>query len=364
MSPAAGVVLFLAPALGPSLGGVLISNLGWPSIFLLNVPFALVGIFGVMKMDGDLAPRRDGGARFDAAGLSLLSAGLALSTYGASQAPITGWWSAAALPFWAVGLAFLAGYAVWARRRQGPAVSLALLADPQGALAIGLSVITGLALFAVLFLVPVYVQDVQGFSAMAAGLMLLPQGLVLAAGTMLGDVLTKRRLVRPGVISGMAILAASTATLALLTPSTPAWTTALLLCGRGFALGLTIQPLIVTTLGRLAPRELADASTLFNIVERVAGSFGVALIGTFFQVRAMSHVDAALGVLPSGGGGLNSLAQLPAPLRALVAIAITDGFHDTIWVLVGLCATGCLASLFLKGRSRGGGTLRVPATVP
>jgi len=105
-------------------------------------------------------------------------------------------------------------------------------------------------------------------------------------------------------------------------------------------------PLLVATLGRLPQARLADANTLFNIVERVAGSFGVALLATFFQVRVHVHT-AAFGRVPEAGSGLIALSQLPALIRTRVQDAATAGFHDTVWLMVGLGVVGFLVSLFL-----------------
>lgn len=328
MSPAAGIVLFLAPALGPSIGGVLISTFGWQSVFLVNVPFALIGLAGVLGMAPGVAPGRDTTARFDTVGLLVLSLGLVLATYGASLGPASGWWSSEALPFWLGGLVLLAGYTVWAFVRRHPVIDLRVLRSRDPALAMVLSIIAGLVLFAVLFLMPVFIQDVQGQSATAAGVLLLPQGITMAAGTILGDVLTRRRVVRPSVIIGLVVLALMTSALTLIQADTPGWQLALLLCGRGLAMGLVIQPLLVATLGELPQHELADANTLFNIVERVAGSFGVALVATFFQAHVRAHVTAGAGV----------------------QVAAVDGFHDTIWLLVALAGAGFAISLLLSRR--------------
>jgi EmrB/QacA subfamily drug resistance transporter len=317
MSPAAGMMLFLAPALGPSLGGVLISTFGWQSVFLVNVPFGVLGVIGALGVDSRLAPGHDRSAPFDAVGLVVLSLGLVLATYGASRGPSSGWWSADALPFWLGGLVMLAAYAVWAWVRPHPAVGIRMLSSRDPALAIGLSIIAGLVLFAVLFLMPVFIQDVQRQSTISTGLLLLPQGIVMAAGTIVGDVLTRLGLVRPGVVTGMVVLALTTASLTLIDATTPGWAIALLLCGRGMALGLIIQPLLVATLGDLPHSQLADANALFNIVERVAGSFGVALMATFFQARTVADGSAVAG------------------------------FHDTVWLLVGLSGLGFLLSLLL-----------------
>ncbi|HEX6547488.1 MAG TPA: DHA2 family efflux MFS transporter permease subunit [Candidatus Dormibacteraeota bacterium] len=320
LSPAAGIVLFLAPAIGPSLGGILIAAFGWQSVFLVNLPLGLLGLAGVLKVDAGMIPGRAESARFDPIGLVLLSLGLALSIYGASQGPSVGWLSRQAFPFWSVGVVLLLAYAGWAWRHPHPVVGLRILRERDPGLAIGISVLAGVVLFAVLFLMPIFLQNLQGRSPVAAGLVLLPQGLVMAFGTVLGDQLTRRGKVRGSVVAGMLLLAATTASLIFIDASTSPWLIALLLSGRGLALGLIIQPLLVATLGELPASELADANTLFNVVERVAGSFGVALIATFLQARIALHPDPVAG------------------------------FHDTVWLLVVLAGLGAPFALLLSRR--------------
>jgi hypothetical protein len=88
------------------------------------------------------------------------------------------------------------------------------------------------------------------------------------------------------VPGGLALLAASTLGLVLLTATTPLWVTTVLLCGRGVALGLTIQPLVMVFLAGVGESQLPDANTLFNMAERLSGSFGIALLATLYASRA------------------------------------------------------------------------------
>ncbi len=103
--------------------------------------------------------------------------------------------------------------------------------------------------------------------------------------------LIERAKQHPGVITvsvagGLALLAASTLGLLLLTATTPVWVTTGLLCGRGVALGLTIQPLVMGFIAGLDERRMPDANTLFNMAERLSGSFGIALLATLYGRRA------------------------------------------------------------------------------
>ncbi len=120
MPPSAGIMLFAAPALGPALGGLLIGAFGWRSVFLINVPIGLAALAGLRLLRRARGEQRgDPAARLDLPGLVLLSAGLGLASYGASQGPGHGWLSAASAPAWLGGLALIGGYLLWYRSRPG-----------------------------------------------------------------------------------------------------------------------------------------------------------------------------------------------------------------------------------------------------
>jgi EmrB/QacA subfamily drug resistance transporter len=352
MSPAAAILLFMAPAAGPTVGGLLIPTFGWQSIFLINVPFGILGILGALRLDSRLAHPRRPGAVLDAIGLALLSIGLVFTLYGVSEGPRVGWSNLQAWPFWAAGLAATAAYVGWALRHRHPAVDLKLVLEPQPALAVALSVITSAVLFAALFLVPVFMQTVQGMTALEAGLALLPQGLVLGVATIAGTAVAKRISTRLTVVVGMVLLTAMTAGLLTLDIQTPGWQTALILSGRGLAMGLVITPLVFTTLSRVPSAESADANTLFNVVQRLGGSFGIALLATFLQSREEAHISAVLQPLGLSASSLGSTAAgaaaIPESLRHALGQAAVAGFHDTFLLLTAVSAAGVVLALFLR----------------
>ncbi len=139
---------------------------------------------------------------------------------------------------------------------------------------------------------------------------------------LLGTPLAARLGIRATALLGLIILVLGTAALLRVTATTPAWVTALILCGRGLASGLTIQPVLTVMIGGLAPAEIPDGNTLFNVAQRLGGSLGIPLLGTFYALRERMRVDAALRALglPVAGNGQGGLgasgARLPAPVRA------------------------------------------------
>jgi predicted MFS family arabinose efflux permease len=153
-------------------------------------------------------------------------------------------------------------------------------------------VLSSLVLYAVLFLAPVYLQSIQHRPTSVAGLAMLAPGLVMGVSSPLGDRVVERYSVRVAVIAGMLLLAVTTAAMVALDAATPVWITTLLLCGRGMAIGLTAQPLVLSLLGGLAPERAPDGNTLFSVAQRLAGSFGIALLATYFAARTAASGSA------------------------------------------------------------------------
>lgn len=316
MSPVAGIMLFLGPALGPSLGGVLIGAWGWRAIFFVNVPIGVAAAFSTRRIPRTLAPARPPGARFDAVGWAILSAGLAFLLFGAGSSETDGW---AALQSWiplVAGVALLGGYALWARRASHPIVDLALLRRRTAVLSLTLCAFASVVTYAAIFLLPVFVQTAQGYSALAAGAALLPQGVLTGLSLALGPRLLARLSVRVTVALGFALLTVASVALLAIDLSTPLWVTSAVLAVRAVSIGLVISPLLAVMLRGVGDAELADANTLFSIWQRIAGSIGIAVIVTLFTQNAVASGPVA-------------------------------GLHDAAGALIGLSALALVGALFL-----------------
>jgi EmrB/QacA subfamily drug resistance transporter len=317
ISPLAGIMLFLGPALGPTVGGALIGAGGWRVIFLINVPFGALAAVAVRFVPAALAPSRTPGARFDLPGLVLLTAGLTGLLFAASQGPASGWTSAATVVPLTAGAVLLAGYAGWALRRDQPALDLSLARQHVPALSIVLCALASVVTWAAVFLLPVFMQSVQGRGALAAGLTLLPQGLITGLSTALAPRLLTRLTIRVTVLTGFAVLAVASLGLLLVGETTPLWLIALILACRSVSIGLVINPLLQALTEPLRPEQLGDANTLFNTCQRIAGSFGIGLLAALYATRARAHgpVPALhlVGLVLAAIAGAAALAALALP---------------------------------------------------
>jgi len=314
-SPLAGIMLFLGPALGPTVGGALIGAGGWRTIFLINVPLGALAAIAVRFVPAQLAPARVPGVKFDVPGLVLLTAGLSGLLLGASQGASEGWTAAAWAPLVA-GAVLLAGYVGWATRVDQPALDLSLARRRVPALAMGLCALASVVTWAAVFLLPVFVQSVQGRTALAAGLAMAPQGLITGLSTALASRLLAGFTVRVTVLTGFAVLAVASLGLLIIGALTPLWVIAAILACRSASIGLIISPLLQALTDPLRPEQLGDANTLFNAWQRVAGSFGIGLVASLYATQARLH----------------------GPVAALHTIGV---------VIVALCLVGLLTALAL-----------------
>lgn len=313
----AALVLFLAPALGPTLGGLLLLGGDWEWIFLVNVPIGALGIVALRRVPRGIGSPADPGARFDPAAFALLGTGLVLTLLGAFQATVSGWGSLDAGGCLGAGLVLLGAYVLWAPRRPHPPVDLAMARTPSAVLGLGLQIICSVVAFGTVFLMPVFTESVQGHTAMQTGLALLPQGVLMGVGTWAGQRLAARVPLRTLVTGGFAGLAAASLLLLTLDLSTPLWVVAMILSGRALAVGLVTTPLLVALLAPLAESQLADGNTLFSIAQRVGGSVGVSILAAV-------------------------VAGAASPGRAV------ERFHVAGVVLVTLAALAAAGSLFLR----------------
>jgi EmrB/QacA subfamily drug resistance transporter len=324
----AALVLFLAPAIGPTLGGLLVGAGGWRWIFLVNVPVGVVGLLLQIWMPRSLGAAADRGTRFDPIGFVLLAVGLTAALLGATEGASDGWGSPASYAPLAGGFILLVAYVLWALRREHPAVDITLLRHRESALAVVLQVLCSVVAFGTVFLVPVFTESVQGFSAVDTGLALLPQGIIMGLGTYVGQKISGRVPLRVLVVTGFAVLAASSVFLMLIEHDTPLWVTALMLSGRAIAIGFVTTPLLVAMLAPLPEAQLADGNTLFNITQRLGGSLGVSILGSLVAGTTLAEV--------------------------------VDSFHVVGVVLVAIAVVAGVIALFL-GDAKGTGS--VPSTV-
>jgi EmrB/QacA subfamily drug resistance transporter len=278
----------LAPALGPVLGGLLVTDLSWRWVFYVNLPIGAVALaFGALFLTQTTESQP---GRFDLAGFLLSGIGLGLLMYGVSEGPDLGWGSATVLACIPAGLVLLAGMVAVEMRTAQPIVALRLLGNRLFRSANGVMILASVAFLGTLFVITLYYQDGRGLSALQSGLSTFPE----AIGVMLGAQLASRVLYprlgpRRHIAAGLAGVAVSIGLLSLLGAQSSLWWARLLMFTLGFAMAQVFVPTQAAAFATITPAATGRASTMFNAVRQLGGAIGVALLTTVIVLVGAAH---------------------------------------------------------------------------
>jgi EmrB/QacA subfamily drug resistance transporter len=323
-----GLPALLGPVLGPVIGGAILTHLSWRFMFWVNVPFCVVGIllaWRYLNVDG---PARQGPAaarpRLDLPGLLLVAPGTAVVLLGLANAGTDAGFAHpdVIIPL-VIGVVLLAAFTGYALRTSGPLVEIRLLAKRSVGSSSAVLFFSGFSLYGAMLLLPLYYQDVRGSTALAAGIMLVPQGV----GTLLSRFVTGSNIDRFGArnitVAGFAIVAAATVPFALSGPHTSEWLLAVWMVIRGFGLGAVTMPVMVASYIGLDKQQIPHSSVLTRTAQQIGGSFGTAVLAVILEEAIAAH---------------------PA--------ALVDAFHVAFWWSAGFSAIAVLLSLWLPGAQR------------
>lgn len=325
----------VATACGPIVGGLLVSTIGWRSIFWLNVPICAAMIVATLRyVPESKAPRP---RRVDVPGQLLMIALLGSLTYAVIQGPDSGWTAAPVLALFAVAVLAAAAFAVVERRTAEPLVELRFFRSRPFTGASVIAVLAFTVLGGFLFVITLYLQQVRGDSPLRAGLSLLPATLVMAAAAPVAGQLTARRGSRiPLVGSGVGI-AAGMALLLSLSPGTSSLYLAVALAVLGAGLGLVNPPITGTAVAGMPPAQAGVASAVISVTRQVGSVLGVAVMGDLVTtgvsrgmaagqthavaLAAASHASWILGIacglLIAAAGYFTTTARAHATARAV-----------------------------------------------
>ena len=348
MVAALGLPMMVGPILGPTLGGWLVEFVNWRLIFFVNVP---VGVAGAVLTALLLRGRPAGAERqpLDIAGLLLATPAVVAIVYGLSQPSGSGWASAETLVPLIGGAALLVAFCALEVRRRSPLIDIRVFRDAAFTASMTLNFFIGVALFGSVLLVPLFLQQLQGYSALDAGVVLAAQGLAAAAAMPFVGVLVDRFGARSIVPVGLALLTGASLWMTTLSPETPRATVALMLAARGFGMGLSMMPSMSSAYVTLAPSLISRATAISNVVQRVASGLGVAIVATILSERIHAHLPA----VPAGAGGGNLAGlHVPAALKAAIVAQAARGFDDAFWVTAGMSLVCFPMALLLRRAMR------------
>jgi EmrB/QacA subfamily drug resistance transporter len=284
---AVSLPLALGPILGPVIGGVILNWLSWRWLFLVNVPVIAVGLVLAWRLlPADRPAPGAGRARLDVTGLVLLASALAGVLLGLSNLSEDGGIGhvGVLVPLLA-GMALLGAFTAWALRAGGrqPIVDIRLLRLRSLGSASSVLFTAGAAMYAGMFLLPLYYQQLRGESVLDAGLLLIPQGAgSLAARFVVGKLVTRlgARLV---TIASFLIAAVATVPFAFAGPHTSPWLLGAALVIRGFGIGAVLVPPMSVAYQDVSPAGVPHATMNTRIAQQVGASFGIAIVAVALQ---------------------------------------------------------------------------------
>jgi EmrB/QacA subfamily drug resistance transporter len=274
--------------LGPLLGGWMLQHFWWGSVFLINVPVAVVAILGVALLVPESAD--PAAPRLDLTGTVLSVLSIVGLVYGIIQVPADGWGDPVVLVSLVTGVVALAAFLAWERKVPNPLVDLNLFRNKRFTWATGAATGVSFVMFGAFFLLPLYFQNVTGTDAMGTGLRLLP----LVGGLLLGGLASEKVATRFGVRSvvtaGLLLLGAGLLILATIEVGTGFGVVAIALGVAGLGLGTALAPAMDTVLGELPEAAAGVGSALATTARQVGAALSIAILGSLFNSVQRSHL--------------------------------------------------------------------------
>ena len=332
-------------AFGPLIGGFLLEHFWWGSVFLINVPVVIVALIGGRTL---LPTSRDESApRLDPLGAVLSVTGLVVVLWGVIEGPVKGWSDPLVLGAIVGGVAVLIGFVLWELKCQHPMLDVRFFRNPRFSAANGAITLVFFAMFGTSFLATQYLQTVLGFSALEAGVRMLPMAVTMLIVAPLSPRLVER--IGTKVVVGVGLVLAATGTAILsqlpLENGYPVMVAGMMVMATG--MGLVMAPATESIMGSLPPSKAGVGSAMNDTTRQMGGALGVAILGSVLASSYRPGVESSLQALgapeqvidvakDSIGGATQVAAELPATLGDAVATASSQAFvtalHSTVLV--------------------------------
>ena len=276
------VPAMLAPILGPTIGGLILDNASWRWIFFVNVPIGVIAVIAALRVLPN--PKAQKTDKLDVRGLALMATGLPLLTYGLAEIGSTGSFTSTKVVVPCIlGLALIGAFAWHALRVPRPLLNVRLYRRPTFASASFAMFCLGAALFGGMILLPLYWQGIRHESVLYTGLLTAPQGLGMALVMPLAGKLADRWGGGPLALSGVIVTTIATIPFGLIGAHTSVAYLSIAMFVRGMGIGFAFMPAMAAAFASLDRSELSDATPQLNVLQRVGGSIGTAVLAVVLQ---------------------------------------------------------------------------------
>ena len=343
--------------LGPITGGLLLEYFWWGSVFLINIPIAIFAIVGgllIIPESRDPHP-----VPVDVPGAVLSVSAIAALVFAIIEAPARGWTDALVLACFAAGAALAAAFVAWERRTPHPMLNLAFFQNPRFSAGAGAIAIGFFAMFGMIFGLTQYLQFVQGYTPLEAGLRMVPVALGIVVGAGNSHRLVTKLGTDKVVTLGLLLVAVVFASMALWQPDTAYWIVGATIFVLAIGLGNTMAPSTDAVMGAVPEANAGVASAMNDVTRMVAGALGVAVIGSAINTVYGLRMEEAVAGLPpeaahaasdSIGAAARVASLAPAEAARRLVEAAGAAFSDALSVAVLISACAALLGAVLIAR--------------
>lgn len=362
-----GFGIVLAPALGPACGGFLVDLFNWRAVFYMILPFCAIAVIMAMIF----MPGRDPNAKradFDWTGMSLMLICLFSLLTGLSNGSRDGWGSNINLTYFGTAVVTLAAFIVWEWRCPQPMLNLRIFAYLPFTASIVISFVWGVGNFGLWYLVPLFVQLVQDYTATKSGLLLMPSGLLLAMVFPIAGRISDHVAPIWPIAIGMSMTAIASYWMAGADLNTPFWLFAWWLIFGRVGLGFVFPALTAGGMRVLPPHLVGQGAGLNSYFRQLGAAFGITLLATTVESRSATYAEAYISTQTAGNAATGdflrtiqtylSQAGTPEALQQSAAThylgqaiydqALMIAFRDGFFIVALVFVAATLPSIFLR----------------
>lgn len=315
-----GGISGLGVALGPLVGGAVVEGFSWEAIFWLNVPVGLVAIpLALVALPNSFGAR----LRADVVGVVLAGVGVLALVYGIVRGNDAGWDSVEVLGALAIGATVIIAFVAWESRVAAPLLPLRLFRDRSFTIANVVGLTFSFGVFGAIFILIQFLQIVQGYSPLEAGVLTMPWTMAPMVVAPLAGLVAPRIGTRPLIVAGLVLQSTGLFWIAAVTTETVAYQALLpAFVFAGVGMGLVFAPLSTALLATMLPDDHAKASGTNSMLREIGVALGIAVLAAVFvgaggELTPTSYVDAAIPAITVGAVAL--------ALAALAALALPSG---------------------------------------
>lgn len=347
-----GITIMAAPAFGPALGGYFVQYATWRLIFYINVPIGIVASIMAILVLHEFS--HEATAKLDTTGFIFSTGGFFALLFGFSNVSQYGWSSLWVYPYIFLGAALLVLLIINEFLVENPVIQLRVLTNYMFSMSLLISSIVQVALFVGIFLLPLYLQNIMGYTALRTGLFLTPAALASAVMMPISGKLFDKIGARPLGLVGLAIVAVSTFGFSTMTLNTSNGVIQILYITRSLGMSMVMMPIMTAGMNTLPVRLVSQASALSNTIRMVAASLGTALLTSYMTTQAKIHSyhldvrvapNSPQGVQVQGLGSALQATGLPPYADHSTALAMVYGWIQSHSFVQGMDDTFMVAAI-------------------